>query len=94
MFHKEIIIRLLQAIKGLLRNAEMQFLVILVETGEKYRSSKKTLHRSLPAIFSLISTRYVIRRGDADFKFVILALFIYTFKCEYICTINKYCSVQ
>ena len=63
-------------------------------TTEKYRSSKKTLHRSLPAIFSLISTRYVIRSGDADFKLVILALFIYTFNCDYICTINKYCSFQ
>ena len=81
-------------IKSHLRNAEMQFLVILMETGEKMSKFEKTLYWSIPAIFSLISTHYVIRSEDADLKFVILALFIYTFNCDYICAINKYCSFQ
>ena len=75
IFHKKVINMLTPGDKGPLEKCRNAFFfVILMKTGEKYRSSKNTLYRSLPAIFSLLSTRYVIRSGDADLKFVIFRL--------------------
>ena len=93
-FHRKIINMLVSGNKGPFEKCRNAIFSDFDANWRKISKLEKTFARSLPAILSLLSIRYVVLSGSADFKFAIQALFMYTFNCDYIHTINKHCSFR